>query len=126
MRGKAQRRVIAVWFGMIALVLQAELPLLVAIDVSFANRAAAYTALDICGYRHRADPGHGASHPPLKGDGLCRICVALYTGPVFTAPATLPLPVPAGRAIAASVPEMRSAPHRISLSAYRSRAPPIG
>jgi Protein of unknown function (DUF2946) len=127
MRGKAQRRVIAAWFGLIALALQVELPLLVAIEISLANRAAANSAFEICGYGPKAERTHGTSHHPARdGDGLCPICIALHTGSVFTAPATVALPLPSARAIAVSTPETRSAPPLVALSAYRSRAPPIG
>ncbi len=127
MRGKAQRRVIAAWIGLIALALQVELPLLVAIEISFANRAAANSAFEICGYGHRAEGAPGTSHHPHRdGDGLCPICIALHAGPVFTAPALVALPLPAAAPIVATVPERRAEPRVVVLSAYRSRAPPLG
>lgn len=126
MRGNTQRRIIAAWFGLIALALQVELPLLVAIEISFANRAAANSAFEICGYGPKAERTHEISHhPPRDRDGLCPICIALHAGPAFTATATVAPPLPAARAIAVSAPEMRPAPHLIVLGAYRSRAPPI-
>jgi hypothetical protein len=127
MKGRAQRRLIAAWLGLIALALQVELPLLVAVEISFANRAAANSAFEICGYGHGAQRATEPSHRrPPNGDGLCPICIALHAGPVFTAPATLDLPMPAATAIAAAAPRIRPEPRAVILSAYRSRAPPFG
>lgn len=130
MRWKGQRRIIAAWLGLIALALQVELPLLVAVEISLASRAAANSAFEICGYGHgpaaAGAPGQTSHHQHRDGDGLCPICIALHAGPVFTAPAILALPLPTAPAIAAATAESRSEPRFVALVAYRSRAPPLG
>jgi hypothetical protein len=131
MRGGARRSTIAAWFGLIALAIQAGLPLLVAAEVSLAARAGTGSVFELCeyGHLHAAEHAPGTSpHHHDEGDGgsLCPICIALHAGPVFTAPVMLALPLPLAAPIAAAAPEIRPEPRPVVLSAYRSRAPPFG
>jgi len=134
MRWGGERRTIAAWLGLIALAIQMALPLVVAAEVSLAAGAGEDSVFELCEYGHvHAAAPHDADEPDgkpqhHKGDGdlLCPICIALHAGPVFTAPAALGLPVPTAATIAAAAPEMRTAPRLVAVTAYRSRAPPVG
>jgi hypothetical protein len=134
MRRSKQRSAIAGWLGLFALAIQAALPLLVAVEISLAAGAGKDSVFELCEYRHLhavaphdADDAPGKSHHHDGDDGaLCPICIALHAGSVFTAPAILALPLPAVREIATALPQMRRAPPPVALTAYRSRAPPIG
>ena len=134
MQGRRKRSSVAAWLGVVALAIQAVLPLLVAVEISLAASAGENSVFELCEYGHiHAAAPHEADGAPGKsrhhdGDGgpLCPICIALHAGPVFTAPAILALPLPAVRDIATALPEMQRSPHLVALVAYRSRAPPIG
>jgi hypothetical protein len=132
MRRSVQRSAVAAWLGLVALAIQAGLPLLVAVESTLAARAGADSVFEMCEYGHvhlaEETPGssHHHHHHDGDGDGLCPICIALHAGSVFTAPAPLALPLPVAAPIAAALPELRSAPRFASLAAYRSRAPPPG
>lgn len=125
----------AAWLGLFALAIQAVLPLVVAVEISLAAGAGRDSAFEICEYGHvhaaaphdeDDAPGKSHHHDRGDGDGLCPICIALHAAPVFTAPATLPLPLPAARQVVIAAVEPRSPAHPVTPSAYRSRAPPVG
>jgi hypothetical protein len=134
MQGRRKRSTVAAWLGLVALAIQAVLPLLVAVEISLAAGAGENSVFELCEYGHvhaaaphEADGAPGKSHHRDGGDGaICPICIALHAGPVFTAPAILALPLPTVREIATALPEMRRSPRLVALVAYRSRAPPIG
>lgn len=132
MQGRRKRSTVAAWLGLVALAIQAVLPLLVAVEISLAASAGENDVYQLCGYGQvRAAAPHETDGAPGKsrhGDGgaICPICIALHAGPVFTAPAIAALPLPAVRDIATALPELRLSPRLAALVAYRSRAPPIG
>jgi hypothetical protein len=128
---RVQRSAVAAWLGLLALAIQVGLPLLVAAEISLAARAGTDSVFEMCEYGHlhvaEHEPGT-AHHHHHDGDdgGLCPICIALHAGSVFTAPTLLALPLPVAAPIATAAPETRAEPRRVTLTAYRSRAPPFG
>ncbi len=135
MRRSKQRSAIAGWLGLLALAIQAALPLVIAVEISLAAGAGKDSVFELCEYGHLhavaphdADDAPGTPHHHHDGDdgAICPICIALHASPVFTAPASLALPLPVVREIATALPEMRRAPPLLALTAYRSRAPPLG
>jgi hypothetical protein len=132
MAGRRQRRTVAGWLGLVALAVQAFLPLLVAAEISAAASAGDRSVFELCafGHVHAAQPGDETPATPAshdESDGkLCPICIALHAGPAFTAPPPLALQLPAPPPAAFSLPARQQAPPVLALTAYRSRAPPIG
>ena len=133
MRWRGKRTAFAAWLGLLALAIQAVVPLLVAAEIAFAAKAGDGSVFELCVFGHvHAAPvpdaeGGGTPSNPKNADlaSICPICVALHASPVFIAVVVAALPLPAFREVAAGLPEVRRAPPPTPLAAYRSRAPPI-
>lgn len=109
----------------IAVAMQAMLPFFVAVALVRASDPAYAGTIPICASPGTA--GHGANG--TSGDqhancGDCPICTALAAGQAFTAPPTVPLPVPVsiGRIVlsATDTPQLSL----LASSPYQSRGPP--
>lgn len=125
----------AVWLGLLALVLNALVPVHLAFDLAgvfgAGHRHGARAEAQSAEWRllalltgHREADGrsdrHGKDH-----QAACPVCQALgaLAGFVPAAPATFPTPAPL--AIATPAPVVERAPPAAPLAAYRSRAPPL-
>lgn len=115
---------IITWFGGLALIVQAVLPLLLAIEFRIATIEAPYlTATDdaICGPGHDGSPR--SDHPEHK-HATCAICIALAAAQAFTAPAQVAAPLPR---IVATVPADVTPTAALAATGsrpYQARAPP--
>lgn len=127
MTRRLRRRSVA-WLGLLALLIQALLPLAVGAEVAAIAKSGDHALLEFCafGHLHVSGDSDGPSDHHHHPDALCPICVALQASPVFTAaaPATLPLPTAAPIRVATHTATV--APRFLAFTAYRSRAPPIG
>lgn len=124
MRRRARRRSIA-WLALVALAIQALLPLLLGAELAAIAKSGDREVFELCafGHIHLGGDGHGQSD--REHATLCPICVALQASPAFTAPAPAALPLPTVVPIRVSLPLLAVAPRHVVLPAYRSRAPPI-
>ena len=131
---------IAAWFGVIALSLDALVPIHLAFDLAHAFNAAAHRG-------HAAAAGHDLSWRLLalitghndedapsggKASGRgkhhhadCPVCSSLGTLAGFAPAAAVPLSVPICIEAPIQIAALDSAPHAATAVAYRSRAPPI-
>jgi len=138
MRAKPRWVGLAAWLGLLALALNALVPIHIAFDVAAAVGAASPSFLaELTGHHHHAgshthDRGDGKGHDhgaPAqdKGDAqtACAVCLTLaaLAGFVPAAPVALPaLPPTATVSPAAAIAVVGAS----IVLAYRSRAPPIG
>ncbi len=125
MRRRSRRLAVITWFGGLALIVQAMLPMFLALEFRLAAADAPYLmATDdaICGPGQGGVPGADRHHHHLAA---CPICLTLAAAQAFTTPAELGLPLPAG-------PAARPVDGRIATLAraaadprpYQARAPP--
>ena len=128
---------LAAWLGVIALGLNALVPIHLAFDLAEAfapapHAPAAATGLDwqifafLSG--HGADGDHDQDHhqhdgKPGRHD--CPVCAVAGTLVALSLPAVAALPVPAAAALRLAVHTVVAAPPAILAAAYRSRAPPL-
>lgn len=113
------------WFGGLALIVQAMLPLLLAIEFRAAAIEAPYlTATDdaICGPGHDGSPH--SDHPDHK-HATCAICIALAAAQAFTTPPQIAAPLP--RIVATVDGDLLPAAALAALDTrpYQARAPPL-
>ena len=127
MRRRLRRKSIA-WLGLLALLIQALLPLVVGAEVAVIAKSGDHALIELCAFGHLhvdhdtdGRPGH--HH---HSDDLCPICVALQASPAFTTPAPTVLPLPSATPIRVAATVAPVAPRLLAFTAYRSRAPPIG
>ena len=130
---KRSRIAFAAWLGIVALAIQALIPVLLAAEIEIAGKERGASVFTLCafGHLHVATPhdetgGKGTPQPDEGVSAPCPICIALIASPAFTAPPQIALPLPVAGAVAALAPSDRQAPPRLVATAYRSRAPPIG
>jgi Protein of unknown function (DUF2946) len=130
---KGERTFAAAWLGLLALAVQALLPVLLAVEIGISRADGTRGLFSECAYGHRhvAAPQGGSGKPsdtPGHDDGdggPCPVCIALLAAPPFTAPTEIALPLPvAGPVDALAYFDLR-APATSIAAAYRSRAPPI-
>jgi hypothetical protein len=133
--GRSKLRIIAAWVGVLALGLNALVPIHLAFDLAaaLAGERPAHAGnhhhdehsllAALVGHRH-ADSKSNA--PPGGGHPDCGVCGSISTLSAFAAAATSPLPIPAflgGPTLrTAATAVLRGGP----FAAYRSRAPPVG
>ncbi|HWI28234.1 MAG TPA: DUF2946 domain-containing protein [Stellaceae bacterium] len=133
MARRRQRRRIAGWLGLVALVIQAAIPLLLGVEITLAASPAWRGVFDPCLYGDVGDAADQSDHTPGQPghhdhdcNGLCPICLALQACPVFALTFPPPLPVPKAEAQASLAVEHGRALHPVVRLSYRSRAPPVG
>jgi hypothetical protein len=129
--GTAKRRRFAAWLGILALGLQGLIPLFVAAEMTLAAKAGDGDAFRLCLYgEHRgASPERPDEHRGERHDlafGACPLCLALQSGPAFTAPESVAPPPPPTQVLGTLPAASDTAATRFGVAAYRSRAPPIG
>ena len=127
MRRRPRRKSVA-WLSLLALLIQALLPLAVGAEVAAIARSGDHELLEFCafGHLHVAGDSDGPSDHHQHSDTLCPICVALQASPVFTAAAPAKLPLPTATPLRVATHAATVAPRFLAFTAYRSRAPPIG
>ncbi|MGH7048416.1 MAG: DUF2946 family protein [Stellaceae bacterium] len=135
-RRGARLALIAAWLGVIALGLDAIVPVHLAFDLAERVAAVTHQAGAVAAERgfswrllallsgHRAgddSPDHGGKHHRVD----CAVCSSLGTLAGFAPTPVLPFVAPL--AVAAAPPRLliARAPHQVAAAAYRSRAPPI-
>lgn len=129
---KRTRIAFAAWLGIVALAIQALIPALLAAEIEIAGKEHGASVFTLCafGHVHVGTTGDDQDGTPQHDEGLgapCPICIALIASPAFTAPPQAALPLPPASAIAALAPtDGQEAPVRLAITAYHSRAPPIG
>ncbi len=117
----------AAWLGVIALGLNALVPVHIAFDLAAEYGAAHERSLlaELGGHHHNQPNDHGTPRGDSNGGGTtkCPVCATLATLAGFapTSPIVLPLPPPA--AVPPALATVGGIPGDIPL-AYRSRAPP--
>ena len=130
------------WLALAAVLIQALIPNLVAVEITLAAEESLAVGFLHCPFGHV----HGASgilasthdeHPaggaPPNRDrpdsgGLadsCSICIALHVGGQFTAPAEFRIPTPQARPHPLLEARLNGAHSRVALAAYNARAPPL-
>ena len=137
MRPNWQRlRAIAAWFGVIALSLDALVPVHLAFDLAqtfetATHREASSPAEHDFSWRllalvtgHQDADGKAASHVKHHREN-CPVCSSLGTLAGFAPAATAPLSVPIRVETPILLATIASEPHGAPATAYRSRAPPI-
>jgi hypothetical protein len=121
------RLAIITWFGGLALILQAMLPLMLAVEFHVAAIEDPYlTATDdaICGAGSAGRPvsdhedHHGHRH------NACRICATLAATQAITTPAQIDLPVPSGLVTIGLDVALAGRPAAFGSRPYQARAPP--
>ena len=123
------RRKSVAWLGLLALLIQALLPLAVGAEVAAIARSGDHELLEFCAFGHLhvgGDSDSPSDHHHHHPDTLCPICVALQASPVFTAAAPAALPLPTESPIRVAIYWVTVAPRFLPFAAYRSRAPPVG
>jgi len=115
--------------GILALVVQALLPNIVAaeIDLADGDSGGIFDNCPLAAHdtdRDRDAPGDSHHHHHDGDCGLCPICLALLASTAFAAPAAINVPVPVSSALYVVAPHEFTAPDLPSLTSYRSRAPP--
>jgi Protein of unknown function (DUF2946) len=121
----------AAWLGMIALAVQALIPVLVAAEIQIAATEPGKSVFTFCafGHLHVAQPAADGSPSTPTGDedqgSVCPICVALQAAPPFTAPGQIALPVPVALPVTIVIADALPAAKIVATAAYRSRAPPL-
>ncbi len=125
---RRRRRISVAWLGLIALLIQALLPLMLGAEVAAIAKSGDRELLEFCafGHLHVGSDGHGRSDGDHRPDTLCPVCVALQASPVFTAPAPAALPPPTANPIRVATSAAVVAPRLLAFTGYRSRAPPVG
>jgi hypothetical protein len=122
------RRKSVAWLGLLALLIQALLPLAVGAEVAAIARSGDHELLEFCAFGHLHVAGDndtdGRPDHHHHSDRLCPICVALQASPAFTAPAPAVLPLPSAAPIRIATRVATVAPRFVAFTAYRSRAPP--
>lgn len=124
-RGK--RLAIITWLGGLALIVQAMLPFLVAIEIKVATLQSPYitaTGDALC----RAD----RDNSPTGGDGdhgkhphaICPLCAALATAQAFTTPSAIELPLPIAVATIGRARPLAGTAATTDLHPYEARGPP--
>jgi len=122
---RSERHGLAAWLGLMAIAIQAFVPLLVAGEISLAASGADTAIFDQCPFYQDAGGAPGTAEHHHGHGGLCPICLALLASPAFTQPATVPLPLPVATAVAVRPAETPLAARPALRVAYRSRAPPL-
>jgi len=131
MRRRLRRKSVA-WLGLLALLIQALLPLGVGAEVAAIAKSGDHELLEFCAYGHLHVAGDGDGDADGRpdhhhhSDELCPICVALQASPAYTTPAPAVLPLPSATPIRVAAAAATVAPRFLAFTAYRSRAPPIG
>jgi len=124
------RHGLSAWVAILALVVQALLPNLVAAEIDFSQDAEA-GIFDQCAFGHsdeNADAsGEAGHHQHHGGDcGLCPICIALLSSSAFATPTAISVPLPGSNILYRVTAHDPHAPELVAQTFYRSRAPPIG
>lgn len=130
---RRKRHAVAAWLGIVALVIQALIPALLAAEVQLAGGEGGQGPFTLCAFGHlharsAPDPGGTSGSPQHDEDmgATCPVCIALLASPPFTAPGAVVLPLPAGYPVEALTATAGQARLTLATAAYRSRAPPIG
>jgi len=121
---RERRLAIITWLGGLALIVQAMLPLLLAIEFRIAALEAPYlTATDnaLCSSGH---DGPRQSDNRDHQHTTCPICVALAAGQAFTTPAQIDLPRPLAVAAIDGDFLHAASPEAAITRPYQARAPP--
>jgi hypothetical protein len=124
---------LAAWLGVIALGLNALVPIHLAFDLAEAlepaHHAPAQTAdLDrqiiafLCGHEADADHHHHQDKP--GGHHSCPVCAVVTTLAALALPSLAALPLPAATTVRIDAAPIFAAAPAILAAAYRSRAPP--
>jgi hypothetical protein len=125
------------WLGLLALALNALVPVHIAFDLAEALRPAHHhhsASLDegggerrllalLTGHRDADDDG-AADRQGKRHDGACPVCSALGALAGFAAPAPAALAIPVSTGLPAAQPVVEFEPAGTP-AAYRSRAPPV-
>jgi hypothetical protein len=132
---RLKRIAVAAWLGILALGIQALVPVLLAAEIEIATTTTGKSVFTLCAFGHI----HAVAHPAADGKApassddedqdqgtVCPICIALQATPPFTAPVQIALPVPSGHPLVVVVASPAPAPAIAAAAAYRSRAPPLG
>ena len=133
--GGLQRRAWAMWLGLLALALNALVPVHLAFDLAEALGTAPRHGVPAAAHSaewrllallmgHRAGDGR-SDHPDKDHGTVCPIYGALgaLAGCALTAPAALAVPTPI--AIATTLPVIEREAPATPVAGYRSRAPPL-
>ena len=130
-RPRPKRIALAAWLGLLALAVQALIPVLLAAEIEIAARERGKSVFTLCvfGHLHVAQHSGDGKAPLPTGDDdrgtVCPICIALQAAPPFTAPPQIALPLPATLPLDAVTADARPAQKTVAAAAYRSRAPPL-
>jgi hypothetical protein len=133
-RSRLKRIAVAGWLGILALGIQALIPVLLAAEIAIAGTTTGKSVFTLCAFGHLhavAPPAADGKSPPSSTDDedqgtVCPICIALQASPPFTAPAQIALPLPTGHPLDLVAATPARASERVATAAYRSRAPPLG
>jgi DUF2946 family protein len=119
--GGSETREVAAWFGGVAMLVQALLPLLVAAEIGLAAHHELPVAQPQAAIHDHRPLGGAHPHPAVHG---CPFCLALASGQGFVLAAAPPAPLPAVFVLALA--PVIAAPHLESFFSltYRARAPP--
>ena len=123
----------AAWLGVIALGLNALVPIHLAFDLAEALEPAHHApaaAADLgrqiiallCG--HEADSDHHHHHDNSGSRNGCPVCATVTTFAALALPTVAALPLPTPTAVRLTAAPVVAAPPAILAAAYRSRAPP--
>jgi hypothetical protein len=130
---RQKRFALAAWLGVLALGIQALIPVFLAAEIELAAAQGGKSVFSLCAFGHLHSVAHrpdGPSRAPIDDDteqgAVCPICIALQASVPFTAPAQIALPLPADRPLDVVVATLAATAEKIVTAAYRSRAPPLG
>lgn len=129
-RLRPKRIALAAWLGILALAIQALIPVLLAAEIEIAATEPGKSVFTLCafGHLHVAQPSADGKAPPASDDDrgtVCPICIALQAAPPFTAPPQIALPLPAALPLDIVVADAQPSAENAATAAYRSRAPPL-
>jgi hypothetical protein len=134
-RDRLRLRVAAAWLGVLALGLDALVPIHLAFDVANAAAPARYrehhtgrdfvAALLTLATGHHDAGGAGGAPDKDRHHDVCAVCGAAATLAGFAPAAIPPLAAPAHLGAVVQAAPAAEAPHASPLAAYRSRAPPV-
>src|SRR5215470_19809031 len=123
----------AAWLGLLALALNATLPVHLAYDLAVAfgptHAAPAHTTQPLAGHeghdRHHHHHNDQPAQPAHDHDKACQFCAAAVTLAGFAPASVAVLPTPPASALALVAPATSQFALKATPSAYRSRAPPV-
>ena len=123
----------AVWLGVLALVLNALVPVHLAFDLAEALEPGHHAHADaaplerelvavLCGHQEGGDRDH---HDGKHGGHGCPVCTVVGTLAALAVPTGATLPPPTATAARLDRAAILTGSHPVPAAAYRSRAPPL-